>query len=925
MLKIRMQLPRYENKPFKPPRRIIPSGTVPRPVRSVGGSTASTFGVKRTYAQTAELQPARSNDTSDRSKTDTTRRYFTIMYRKYTTKKNKTWNGDGYAILILDAAIKLIFYNEQGKPLGSSTKVNIDTLFDSIYTTKGLEFQLDYEIFDTDEIRKVRILLGKEPDSNLIPSQTSSSQQNAIDKGISSELPVSQLFTKSTKKFISPTLKTNPNVRPISSMNKQIAKTNRPENIVPTQKFRSLFDCNTIENPLIMNTFQGSEVDIIVDPLLCKMLRNHQRIGVKFMYDCLLGLETNLTAESTDDKSCRLERDSDIKGCILADDMGLGKTLMTITLIWTLLKQTPFASKVQCSQLGVPLSGMISKVVIVCPVTLIGNWKREFKKWLGLNRIGILTLNPKNNVDMDKISVRNFIKVNRTYQVLILGYEKVLTVQEELLKQKDKLDLLICDEGHRLKNGASKILKVLKSLDIDKKVILTGTPIQNDLNEFFTIIDFVNPGVLGTYASFKKLYINPISRARDINNKFNTKVIEQGEEKSNQLIEFTKRFILRRSNNILSKFLPPKTDIILFCRPTIEQIKAFRDIIENVRVDMNNITFNTSLGLINLMKKVCNSPSLLSNDPYYQSNVDSNIFTVSNKSNSSGKLTVLLELLLEIKATSPMEKVVIVSNYTQSLDIIQGLMNSNQLSNCRLDGATPAKQRDMLVNTFNNNPNIFGFLLSAKAGGVGLNLIGASRLVLFDNDWNPAVDLQAMSRIHREGQKRPCYIYRLITTGCIDEKILQRQLMKHNLTRKFLSSNTSDTGSANDDLFDKSDLKDLFTIHQNTKSNTHDLICRCDGLGEEFDDDEEVLKAPALDGSFEQWSNALDAKRKMDVLESQRTQLEKKLLKQCLLDYKHIDPDRSLDLYDDVATEVYKKGKKNITFAFIKVGNVIIE
>lgn len=949
-----MQLPRYENKPFKPPRRIGPGpgpGQVPRPgSASRSGSagsaitqrTVSTGVNKRTYAGSNVTLAKRPLLTTSQLKVSENDRYFTIMYRKYTTKKNKTWNGDGYAILKKRDVLKLVIYNEQGKWLGSTSKVVLDTMYDVVFSTNGMEFQIDYEISSIDELRLVKKKLFKEPedsdegddisDSNITPTQsisssTPSSANSSMSKKSPSTVAVSNIFGNGVRAKFKPVMKNNhQKLQPISSITKILDGNNTQK--AKATKYSPLFDVKTIENPLVMNRTSQHEIDVIVDPLVSKLLRPHQRSGVKFIYDCLLGMETGADVVETTENCLTLESNSDISGCILADDMGLGKTLTTIAVIWTLLRQTPMASEVPCTQSGTPLQGLVSKVVVVCPVTLIGNWRREFKKWLGQNRIGVLTLNPKNNGEMDKISVRNFLKVNRTYQVLILGYEKLLTVKDELINQKEKLGLLVCDEGHRLKNGSSKTLNVLRELEIKKKILLTGTPIQNDLNEFYTIIDFVNPGVLGTYNNFKKKFITPISKSRDINNKHNKKIIEVGEEKSRELIDLTKKFILRRSNSILSKFLPPKTDIILFCKPTIQQIEAFADIIENVKVDLNNITFNSTLGLINLMKKVCNSPSLITNDPFFRSSVPVAKTICYNTIFNSGKLNVLMELLKELQMTCSEEKIVIVSNYTQTLDIIENLMNRERYSSCRLDGSTPPKQRDLIVNSFNKSPNIFAFLLSAKAGGVGLNLIGASRLILFDNDWNPAIDFQAMSRIHREGQKRPCFIYRLVTTGCIDEKILQRQLMKHNLSQKFLDNDSSkeSNSKANDDLFDKQDLKDLFTIRQHTKSNTHDLICNCKGEGDECESDshEEDFETSVSTSGLDNWSSALEAHKKLEKLHKLYAEKEKKFIKQCLIGYKHIDPTFTEDLFDDVSTSIIKRTKDIVTFAFVKPGEAEI-
>ncbi|CAI8505740.1 unnamed protein product [Hanseniaspora opuntiae] len=162
----------------------------------------------------------------------------------------------------------------------------------------------------------------------------------------------------------------------------------------------------------------------------------------------------------------------------------------------------------------------------------------------------------------------------------------------------------------------------------------------------------------------------------------------------------------------------------------------------------------------------------------------------------SGKLRVLDALLQEMSTTN--DKIVIISNYTQTLDIIQDLLKyKHRLSFVRLDGSISGKERPGLVKDFNTSPHVKCFLLSAKSGGMGLNLIGGNRLILFDNDWNPAIDQQAMGRVHRDGQKKECFIYRLVTAGMIDEKILQRQVTKINLSKKILNDQTDNSKNEN--------------------------------------------------------------------------------------------------------------------------------
>jgi DNA repair and recombination protein RAD54B len=224
-----------------------------------------------------------------------------------------------------------------------------------------------------------------------------------------------------------------------------------------------------------MDPFPG--VDIVVDPVIGKHLRAHQVEGVKFMYSCLLGLTK--TPEGS------------ISGCILADEMGLGKTLQSIALIWTLLKQSPFQGQ----------SSVIKRALIVCPASLTQNWKREFQKWLGDIRIHVFVVDPA------ATSVSDFFLARR-YQVMIIGYEKLQKFREEILA--GQFDLCICDEGHRLKNGDVQAAQTLSLISTKKRVILSGTPVQNDLLEFYHMVQFVNPGFLGTAGNFKRAFENDI-------------------------------------------------------------------------------------------------------------------------------------------------------------------------------------------------------------------------------------------------------------------------------------------------------------------------------------------------------------------------------------------------------------------------------
>ncbi|PIL37156.1 hypothetical protein GSI_00848 [Ganoderma sinense ZZ0214-1] len=490
--------------------------------------------------------------------------------------------------------------------------------------------------------------------------------------------------------------------------------------------------------------------------------------------------------------------------------------VVTITLVWTLLKQNPYAGA----------GSVIGKVLIVCPVTLINNWKNEFHKWLGRDRIGIFV------GDKDKSTIKQFLN-SKIHQVLIIGYERLRTVISDLAYCQPPIGLIICDEGHRLKSANNKTSTMFEALKTPRRVILSGTPIQNELSEFHAMADFCNPGLLDDYSTFKRVYETPILKSRAPG--CSAKEAELGEARSAQLATIAKSFVLRREATMLKKYLPPKHEYVVFITPTKLQLSIFEKFLSNDKLDslVRNSTAE-SLALINMLTKISNSPILLKatadqaklkvqqgGNAVKQNAIEEALQLLPERAqvedvSLSGKLSALATLLRALHKHTE-EKCIIVSHYTSALNIIEAYCKRKSYTYHRLDGNTPAPKRQEYVNDFNKSSQAkrFLFLLSSKAGGVGLNLIGASRLILIDSDWNP-----------RDGQKRPVYIYRFLTTGTIDEKIYQRQVTKLGLSDSLMGTGSSESKS---DSFTRKDLLDIFTVNPHTACNTHDLLdCPCE-------------------------------------------------------------------------------------------------
>ncbi|XP_030647729.1 DNA repair and recombination protein RAD54-like [Chanos chanos] len=448
----------------------------------------------------------------------------------------------------------------------------------------------------------------------------------------------------------------------------------------------------------------------------------------------------------------------------MADEMGLGKTLQCITLMWTLLRQSPDAKP------------EIDKVIVVSPSSLVRNWYNEVGKWLE-ERVLPVAIDGGSKEEIDRKLV-NFISQNGLRvptPILIISYE-TFRLHAQVL-HRGKVGLVICDEGHRLKNSDNQTYQALNTMNAQRRVLISGTPIQNDLLEYFSLVHFVNSGILGTAQEFKRKFEVPILKGRDADASDKDRLA--GEEKLKELISIVNRCLIRRTSDILSKYLPVKIEQVVCCRLTPLQEELYKLFLKQAKpvesLQQGKISVS-SLSSITSLKKLCNHPSLIydkcvAGEEGFEGALD--LFPPGYSSKAvepqlSGKMLVLDYILAMTRSTTS-DKVVLVSNYTQILDLFEKLCRARRYLYVRLDGTMSIKKRAKIVERFNSpsNPE-FIFMLSSKAGGCGLNLIGANRLVMFDPDWNPANDEQAMARVWRDGQKKTCYIYRLLSRGLKD-------------------------------------------------------------------------------------------------------------------------------------------------------------
>ncbi|KAF2828407.1 hypothetical protein CC86DRAFT_444655 [Ophiobolus disseminans] len=492
-------------------------------------------------------------------------------------------------------------------------------------------------------------------------------------------------------------------------------------------------------------------------------------------------------------------------GGIIGDEMGLGKTIQAISFV-----------------AGLHYSKLLKKpVIVVCPATVMKQWVNEFHRWWPALRVSILHTSGSGMLDTRRedrlereMELRNYgdydttltgagkqakkilEKVKREGHVLVTTYSGLQTYSEFLIPTE--WECAILDEGHKIRNPNTSITIHCKELRTPNRIILSGTPMQNNLTELWSLFDFVFPMRLGTLVNFRNQFEFPIKRggyANASNLEFETAV-----QCAETLKDAVSPYLLQRFKVDVATDLPQKKEQVLFCKLTRQQRMAYEGFLASE--DMKSIQSGKRQMLygVDYLRKICNHPDLtehkiLSKKPGFD-------YGAPNK---SGKMQVVKELLSLWRKGG--HKTLLFAQHRIMLDILQKFLDHLPDFNYRrMDGETPIKNRQDLVDEFNNDPNLHVFLLTTKVGGLGVNLTGANRVIIYDPDWNPSTDIQARERSWRLGQKREVEIYRLMSAGTIEEKIYHRQIFKQFLTNKVLKD------PKQRQTFQMSDLHDLFTL-----------------------------------------------------------------------------------------------------------------
>ncbi|GAB1303031.1 DNA excision repair protein ERCC-6-like [Apodemus speciosus] len=541
---------------------------------------------------------------------------------------------------------------------------------------------------------------------------------------------------------------------------------------------------------------------------LYEKLFEHQKEGIAFLYSLY--------------KNGR-------KGGILADDMGLGKTIQIIAFLS-----------------GMFDASLVNHVLLIMPTNLINTWVKEFAKWTPGMRVKTFHGSSKNERtrSLTRIQQRNGVVIT-TYQMLLNNWQQLASFNGQAFVW----DYVILDEAHKIKSASTKSAICARAIPANNRLLLTGTPIQNNLQELWSLFDFACQGsLLGTLKTFRMEYENPIIRAREKDATPGEKAL--GLKISENLMEIIKPYFLRRTkeevqmkkadnpetrlgekdpavesiSEMLS--LTRKNDFIVWICLVPLQEEIYRKFVSLDHIKELLMETRSPLAELGVLKKLCDHPRLLSARACRLLNLGTATFSAQDDNEQedvctmdsidhltdntliqeSGKMIFLMSLLERLQDEG--HQTLVFSQSRQILNIIERLLKNKHFKTLRIDGTvTHLWEREKRIQLFQQNKEYSVFLLTTQVGGVGLTLTAATRVVIFDPSWNPATDAQAVDRVYRIGQKENVVVYRLITCGTVEEKIYRRQVFKDSLIRQT-------TGDKKNPFryFTKQELKELFTV-----------------------------------------------------------------------------------------------------------------
>ncbi|NXP47100.1 ERCC6 protein, partial [Heliornis fulica] len=519
-------------------------------------------------------------------------------------------------------------------------------------------------------------------------------------------------------------------------------------------------------------------------------------------------------------------------GGILGDEMGLGKTIQIIAFLAGLSyskirnRGSNYRQVLLCR-----LYQGLGPTLIACPATVMHQWVKEFHTWWPPFRVAIL----HETGSYDKKKVKLIREIASCHGILITSYSYVRLMQDDIISYD--WHYVILDEGHKIRNPNAAVTLACKQFRTPHRIILSGSPIQNNLKELWSLFDFVFPGKLGTLPVFMEQFSVPItmggySCASSVQ-------VTTAYKCACVLRDTINPYLLRRmkADVKMNISLPDKNEQVLFCRLTDEQRQVYQNFINSKEVyQILNGDMQIFPGLVAL-RKICNHPDLFSGGPKILKGVpDDELEEGDNLGywKRSGKM-IVVESLLKIWHKQG-HRVLFFTQSRQMLQILEIFVRSRNYSYLRMDGTTAIASRQLLVTKYNEDKSIFIFLLTTRVGGIGVNLTGADRVIIYDPDWNPSTDTQARERAWRIGQKKHVTVYRLLTAGTIEEKIYHRQIFKQFLTDRVLKDPKQRR------FFKANDLYELFTLSNPDVSQGTETSAIFAGTGSEVQVPKRPLK-----------------------------------------------------------------------------------